>query len=173
MARSRTYDKEYKVQAVKLAPEIGIAREAREPGISSNTLHTWMRNYRMGVPDLDPGTQTPQRAMTLSEEVQLLRNQVKEQNKEHRCLVEENEFLEEAGAFFAASRRKSAKTENKVYRIERGIKETLYPRLRGVFNIGNACRPETENYRYDYRKTVRQMSNVTDQQRSDRQENRR
>ncbi len=47
--------------------------------------------------------------MTLSEEVQLLRNQVKEKNKEIRHLREENEFLEEASAFFAASRRKTAK----------------------------------------------------------------
>ena len=34
----------------------------------------------------------------------------KEQDKEIRRLKEENEFLEEASAFFAASRRKSAKT---------------------------------------------------------------
>lgn len=47
--------------------------------------------------------------MTLSEEVQLLRNQVKEKNKEIRHLREENEFLEEASAFFAANRRKTAK----------------------------------------------------------------
>ena len=56
-------------------------------------------------------TQTPQRAMTLSEEIQLLRQQVKEQNKEIKQLREENEFLEEARAFFAASRRRSARTK--------------------------------------------------------------
>ena len=111
MAHSRTYDKEYKVQAVKLALEIGTAKAARELGIPANTLHTWMRNYRMGNIDLGVGSQTPQSAMTLSEEVQLLRKQVKEQNKEIRRLREENEFLEEASAFFAASRRKSAKTK--------------------------------------------------------------
>ncbi len=107
---NRTYDKEYKVQAVKLALEIGIAKSARELNIPVNTLYTWMRNYRMGRLDLGPGSQPPQRAMTLSEEVQLLRDQVKEQNKEIRRLREENEFLEEASAFFAASRQKSAKT---------------------------------------------------------------
>ena len=49
--------------------------------------------------------------MTLSEEIQLLRQQVKEQNKEIKRLREENEFLEEASAFFAASRRRSARTK--------------------------------------------------------------
>ena len=37
----------------------------------------------------------------------MLRKRVKEQDKEIRRLKEENEFLEEASAFFAASRRKS------------------------------------------------------------------
>lgn len=48
--------------------------------------------------------------MSLSEEITMLRNRVKEQDKEIRRLKEENDFPEEASAFFAASRRKSAKT---------------------------------------------------------------
>ena len=48
--------------------------------------------------------------MSLSEEITMLRKRVKEQDKEIRRQKEENEFLEEASAFFAASRRKSAKT---------------------------------------------------------------
>ena len=40
----------------------------------------------------------------------MLRNRVKEQDKEIHRLKEENEFLEEASAFFAASRRESAQT---------------------------------------------------------------
>ena len=39
-----------------------------------------------------------------------MRKRVKEQDKEIRRLKEENEFLEEASVFFAASRRKSVKT---------------------------------------------------------------
>ena len=41
-----------------------------------------------------------------------LRKRVKEQDKEIRRLKEENEFLEEASAFFAASRRKSVKNRD-------------------------------------------------------------
>ena len=83
---ARKYDHEYKVQAVKLAKEIGGAKAAKELGI------------------------TPTSAMSLAEEITMLRKRVKEQDKEIRRLKEENEFLEEASAFFAASRRKSAKT---------------------------------------------------------------
>ena len=111
MPQNRTYDMEYKVQAVKLALEIGTTKAAKELGIPANTLHTWMRQYRLGNLTLGAGTQTPQRAMTLSEEIQQLRKQVKEQNKEIKRLREENEFLEEASAFFAASRRRSARTK--------------------------------------------------------------
>ena len=45
--------------------------------------------------------------MSLAEELTMLRTRVKDQDKEIRRLKEENEFLEEASAFFAASRRKS------------------------------------------------------------------
>lgn len=54
--------------------------------------------------------QTPNTAMSLTEEVQKLRQQTKEQEKEIRRLKEENEFLAEASAFFAVSRRKSTKS---------------------------------------------------------------
>ena len=47
--------------------------------------------------------------MSLAEELTVLRRQVREQEKEIRRLKEEKEFLEEASAFFAASRRRSAK----------------------------------------------------------------
>ena len=61
----RTYDHEYKAQAVELAQEMGSAAAARELGISE---------------------------------------------KEINRLKKENALLEEASAFFAASRLRSAKT---------------------------------------------------------------
>ena len=43
MARSqRKYDHEYKVQAVKLAKEIGGAKAAKELGVPEGTVHTWL-----------------------------------------------------------------------------------------------------------------------------------
>ena len=110
MAGNRQYDHEFKVQAVKLAKEIGQAKAAKELGIPKNTLYTWMRIFRLKRWDLESGTQTPQSAMTLHEELIKLRRQISEQDKEIRRLKKENEFLEEASAFFAASRLKSEKS---------------------------------------------------------------
>jgi len=109
---ARTYDKEYKVQAVKLAKEIGSNRAAAELGIPKGTMHTWMHAAKSGVLDMGEGSHTPESAMSLAEEVTQLRKQVKEQAKEIRRLNELNEFLEEASAFFAASRRKSPKNND-------------------------------------------------------------
>ena len=111
MAENRQYDHEYKVQAVKLPKEIGQAKAAKELGITKNTMYGWMRANRLGNLDLGAGSQTPQSAMTLNEELIRLRQQVKEQDKEIRRLKKENDFLEKASAFFAASRLKSAKTK--------------------------------------------------------------
>ena len=111
MVETRRYDHEYKVQAVKLAKEIGQAKAARELGIPKNTLYGWIRARRQGKLDLGAGTQTPESAMTLNEELNRLRQQLKEQEKENRRLKKETEFLEEASAFFAASRLKLARTK--------------------------------------------------------------
>ena len=113
MARNqRKYDHEYKVQAVKLAREIGGAKAAKELGIPEGTIHTWLQAVRSGSMNIGDGVHTPESAMSLAEELAVLRKRVKDQDKEIRRLKEENEFLEEASAFFAASRRKSAKNRD-------------------------------------------------------------
>ena len=112
MARSqRKYDHEYKVQAVKLAREIGGAKAAKELGVPEGTIHTWLKVARSGGMDIGEGSHTPESAMSLAEELAMLRKKVKDQDKEIRRLKEENDFLEEASAFFAASRRKSARSK--------------------------------------------------------------
>ena len=111
MGENRQYEHEYKIQAVKLAKEIGQTKAAKELGIPKNTLYGWVRASRLGNLDLELGSQTSQSAMILNEELIKLRQQVKEQEKEIRRLKKENDFLEEASSFFAASRLKSAKTK--------------------------------------------------------------
>lgn len=100
---------DFKIQAVKPAKEIGGAKAAAELGIPENTMYAWTKAAREGRLDAGPGSHTPQTAMSLAEELTVLRRQAREQEKEIRRLKEEKEFLEEAGAFFAASRRRSAK----------------------------------------------------------------
>lgn len=100
---------EYKIQAIKLAKELGSAKAAAELGIPENTMYAWTKAAREGRLNIGSGSHTPQTAMNLAEELALLRKQVKELDKENRRLKEENKFLEEASAFFAASRQRSVK----------------------------------------------------------------
>ena len=105
----KKYDTEYKIQAVKLAKEIGNKKASDELGVPYGTLFGWVKSAQKGEIDLGIGEQTPETAMSLAAEVQELRKKVKAMNKEISRLKEENEFLEEASAFFAASRQKYAK----------------------------------------------------------------
>ena len=107
--KQRKYDMEYKIQAVKLSEEIGPSKAAAELGISVDTL------AREGRLDTGSGTHNPGSAMSLTQEITLLRKQVKEQEKEIRRLKEENAFLEEASAFFAARVGSQQKPKNDVY----------------------------------------------------------
>ena len=109
---NKRYDKEYKVQAVKLIKEIGMTKASKELGVSSSTMRGWVAAAKQGQLDLGEGGYTPQGAMSLAEEIAVLRKQNKELTKTNKRLQEENEFLAEASAFFAASRRKSAKTRD-------------------------------------------------------------
>ena len=110
--KQRRYDNEYKTQAVKLAEDLGSAKKAAdELGVPVDTIYGWTKAVREGRLDIGKGAHTPQTATTLNAELIELRKQVKYQEKEIKRLKEENEFLAEASAFFAASRRKSAKSQ--------------------------------------------------------------
>jgi len=106
---ARTYSKEYKVEAVKLARQIGAKKAAKELGIPDGTVSSWMHDARKGTIDTGAGTQTPQSGLTQAAEIQRLKEENKALNRENKRLREENAFLEEASAFFAASRQRLAK----------------------------------------------------------------
>ena len=80
----RKYDQEYKIQAVKLAKEIGGAKAAKELGIPEGTIHTWLKAVKAGTLDISDGAHTPESAMSLAEELAMLRKRVKDQDKEIR-----------------------------------------------------------------------------------------
>ena len=97
--KQRQYNAEYKVQAVKLAQEMGSCKKAAdELGISPNTLHGWIYAVRDGRLDAGAGTHTPDNALTLNKKLIMLRKKVKEQEKEIKRIKKENAFLEEASA---------------------------------------------------------------------------
>ena len=81
MAQKKVYDEEFKIQAVKLGREIGFSKVAKELEVNIDTLYGWNKRAKDARLDLGPGTQTPDTAMSLTEEVQKLRQQTKEQAK--------------------------------------------------------------------------------------------
>ena len=107
MGQSKQYAREYKEEALKLAEEKGCKNASEELGISYNTLYDWIKQARKGNLHLEKRSDS--NVSKLEEELQQLRKANKDLSKQVKQLEEENEFLTEATAFFAASRQKSAK----------------------------------------------------------------
>ena len=107
MGQSKQYAREYKEEALKLVEEKGCKNASEKLGIPYNTLYGWVKYARKGNLHLEKRSDS--NVSKLEEELQQLRRENKEQAKEIKRLQEENDFLSEATAFFAASRQKSAK----------------------------------------------------------------
>jgi transposase len=97
---SRRYDTEYRVQAVKLAKEIGIRKPAEELGITGNKIMYWVADARRGKIDLVRGSQTPESTMSLAVQIKQLPEENKALKRENKSLREDNEILEDAVRFF-------------------------------------------------------------------------
>ena len=50
MAQKKVYDKEFKIQAVKLGREIGFSAAAKELGINVDTLYGWNKRTNPHAP---------------------------------------------------------------------------------------------------------------------------
>ena len=113
MSKKREYDEEYKVQAVKLAKNLGSAKAAAEElQIPVNTLYGWIQKVKTEELDIGCGERSPEEALSIAKENQQLKKRIKALEKENRHLSEMNEFLGDAAAFFAASRQKSGKSSD-------------------------------------------------------------
>ena len=66
--------------------------------------------------DIGGGAHTPQTAMSLAEELNTLRKQVKQQEKEIRRLKEENEFLAEVSVFSPPAVGSQQRAANEIHR---------------------------------------------------------
>ncbi len=109
MGTGRQYDEKFKLEAIKLAKETGTKKAAEELGIPKNTLGGWISKARKGEIDTGNGGRNPEEALSLAQQLQEAKKRIKDLEKANRELKELNEFLEEASAFFAASRQKYAK----------------------------------------------------------------
>ena len=106
---TKKYTNDYKSEAVELVKEIGNTKASIELGVPKSTLSHWVKQAEIGYIDSGIGTQTPGSAMTQAMEIQQLREKNKAMAKDIARLKKENDFLEEASAFFAASRQKLGK----------------------------------------------------------------
>ncbi len=91
MAKSRSYDREFKFQAARLVVNEGYsqAQAAERLGVSANSIGNWVNLFRESG-ELVENQKTTQKA----EELRNLR-------KENRQLRLENEILKKAAAYFA------------------------------------------------------------------------
>ena len=103
---TKEYTSEYKKEAVKLAKEVGAKQASLELDVPKGTLYGWLEKEKNGEIDLGVGSRTPSNALSLAEEIKVLREKNKEYEKEIARINKINTFLEEATRFFAASRQK-------------------------------------------------------------------
>ncbi|MEG1497090.1 MAG: transposase [Clostridiales bacterium] len=66
---TKTYDQEFKSQAVKLAQEIGGHKAADELGIPSDTIYTWVKAFNEGRLDAKKAVHTPANVLSLNEDL--------------------------------------------------------------------------------------------------------
>ena len=73
MSEKREYDKEYKVQAVRLAKNLGSAKAAAEElQIPVNTLYGWIQKVKTAELDIGCGERSPEEALSIAKENQQL-----------------------------------------------------------------------------------------------------
>ena len=92
----RTYDINFKQEAIKLTNEICRTKAGKELNIPAGTLDSWIAKAKAGVLAGKPAT--PQNALSLAEENKKLR-------QENKDLKRVNEILSKATAFFAQSQK--------------------------------------------------------------------
>ena len=66
----RRYDENFRIEAVKLAKEIGTTKAAKELNIPSGTLDTWIYKAKNGK--LSGAGTSPKSALSLADEVKQL-----------------------------------------------------------------------------------------------------
>ena len=70
----KSYDTEFKAQAVKLAQEIGGHKAARELDIPKGTMYTWIKAFKEGRLSANEAVHKPKNALSLIDELIELKN---------------------------------------------------------------------------------------------------
>ena len=70
MGTGRQYDEKFKLEAVKLAREVGTKKAAEDLDIPKNTLGGWMSKARKGEMDAGNGSRKPEESLNLVQQLQ-------------------------------------------------------------------------------------------------------
>ncbi len=77
----KSYDNEFKAQAVKLAQEIGGHKAANELGIPKGTMYTWIKAFKEGRLSANEAVHTPRMLyplmMSLSNSGSVLKSRIR------------------------------------------------------------------------------------------------
>ena len=93
MRTKRTYTKEFKIEALNLAKQLGsYSAAAKQLGIRDNVMHAWKLKYGISIDS--SSKKSVAQAVQESEEVKKLR-------KENEELKKVNYILKKAAAFFS------------------------------------------------------------------------
>jgi transposase len=98
MESRKTYDRNFKAEAVKLAKETSISKAARSLGLPANTLRNWVKSSKERADNPFIGSGRKYVPAQDVEKAALM--------KENRELKRANEILKEALGFFASSQKK-------------------------------------------------------------------
>lgn len=90
MANRKTYSKEFKIEAVRLAKERGFAQTGRDLGINTNLIHKWRARLEQDGDRAFPGQGTPRD------------EQLAQLQRENKRLEEENAILKKAVGIFSS-----------------------------------------------------------------------
>ncbi|MCA9642612.1 MAG: transposase [Myxococcales bacterium] len=93
--KRKTYTKEFKLEAVKLAEQVGVARAAGDLGVGESLLYDWRKAAASEGRDAFRGRG---RLTERDEELRRLR-------QENKLLKQEREILKKATRFFASLHR--------------------------------------------------------------------
>jgi transposase len=95
--KNKSYSSEFRESSVKLAlgSEQPIAQTARELGVNSNTLHTWISKYSQPKEKSSINIRTDEH----------IYDELKRLKKENSRLKEERDILKKAAAYFAQESR--------------------------------------------------------------------
>ena len=88
MTRRRTYTKDFKIEAVRLSQERGVAQTARDLDINANLIYRWRDRLEQEGEQAFPGQGTPRD------------EQLAQLQRENRRLQEENAILKKAVGIF-------------------------------------------------------------------------